>query len=107
MNTQILCSVDNSHCIELIMNRDECYFTILDIEHNKYKTFAILLKEMMEIMYKNNINKIILNIVNDEVKLFEKKDIIENDDEYTTISINTEDFINEITNVHFENMMRL
>lgn len=93
-------SIDNKHQVEItIIDDDICWFNICKIDFESFKTFLILLKDVMTYLKKNNVIYIKQNIFEEDIVYFKKSSIINLDEKCYIATTNIIDFIDEIVNV--------
>jgi hypothetical protein len=88
-------SIDNNHCIEISIIEDTCYFNIVRLIPEFYKTFLILLKKVIEYMSNNKIKYIKQYIVEEDKELFKKSIFLEKNN-ILVVKTDIENFIEEI-----------
>ena len=97
-------SIDKYHKINTTIIDNFCYFTIVNLDLENYKTLLLLLKDIISYLYLKNVKFIKQSIVQNDVQFFKKSTInYTNDTNDTNDTINLvwittkiEDFIEEI-----------
>ena len=94
-------SIDKYHEINTTIIDNFCYFTIVKLDLENYKTLLLLLKDIILYLYLKNVKFIKQFIVQNDIPFFKKSTI--NDTDKTDdkinpvwITTNIEDFIEEI-----------
>lgn len=76
-------SLDSSQEIHIKICKENAYFWIEKFNHESYKLFLMLLKDIIEFLKNKNISYIKLFVSNQEVSLFENyEEIIQFENEY-------------------------
>lgn len=95
---KIFNSIDNKHQIETNIIENICWFNINKLEFESFKTFLILLKDVMIHMKNNNVMCIHQYISEEDILYFKKSSILNLDENVYMAITNINDFIDEITN---------
>lgn len=96
---RIFDSIDNKHQIEINIIDNISWFNINKLDFETFKTFLILLKDVIIYMKKNKVN-CIKQYIMEEDAIFFKKSLIDNlDNNNLIVSTNIDDFVDEIINV--------
>lgn len=69
-NSIIFKSIDEEHQINIEINEKVAWFEIIKIEYEQYKTFLLLLKDIVTFISSKNIEYIKQYISSDDVKFF-------------------------------------
>lgn len=96
---KIFNSVDSKHQIETNIIENVLWFNINKLDFESFKTFLILLKDVMIYMKNNNIMYIHQYIMEEDTIYFKKSSIVNLDEKTYMATTNIVDFIDEITNV--------
>jgi hypothetical protein len=96
---KIFNSIDNKHEIELKIISEIVWFNINKSDFEYYKTFLILLKDVLIYLSKNNIKYIKQYIFEEDLNYFTKSSFIQSNDNEYVVSTNIVDFLSEIINV--------
>jgi hypothetical protein len=96
MNDYDIESFDNKHKIKLQINNDCAIFSIINLEFEFYKSFLILLKDIIHDLNSKNIKNIIQYINNDDCVNFNKSDIIKIDDNTSMVVTNINIFAEQM-----------
>lgn len=97
--TKIFNSVDNKHQIEINIIEDISWFNIKYIDFESFKTFLLLLKDIIIYMKTNNVKYIKQYITEEDSCYFKKSSIINLDENVYMVTTNITDFIDEIVTV--------
>ena len=89
-------SIDNKHKIKLQINENNAIFTIINLEFEFYKSFLILLKDIIHDLNSKNVKNIIQYINNDDCINFKKSDIITIDDNTSMVITNINIFAEQM-----------
>ena len=91
-------SIDKYHEINTTIIDNFCYFTIVKLDLENYKTLLLLLKDIILFLYLKNVKFIKQSIVQNDVQFFKKSTINYTNDKINPVWITTkiEDFIEEI-----------
>ncbi len=92
-------SIDNKHQIETNIIEDISWFNINKLDFESFKTFLLLLKDVITYMKNNNIKYIKQYIMEEDINYFKKSSIINLDKNTYMTTTNITDFIDEIVNV--------
>ena len=92
-------SIDNKHQIKINIIDDVCWFNINKFDFEYYKTFLLVLKDVLIYLRKNNVIYIKQYISEEDTKYFTKSTIVNIDRDQYTITTNINDFVDEIINV--------
>ena len=92
-------SIDNKHQIETNIIEDISWFNINKLDFESFKTFLLLLKDVITYMKNNNIKYIKQYIMEEDINYFKKSSIINLDENTYMTTTNITDFIDEIVNV--------
>ena len=96
---KIFNSVDSKHQIETNIIENVSWFNINKLDFESFKTFLILLKDVMVYMKNNNIMYIRQYIIEEDTLYFKKSSIVNLDENTYTATTNIADFIDEIVNL--------
>lgn len=96
---KIFNSIDNKHQIEANIIENISWFNINKLDFESFKTFLILLKDVIVYMKNNNIMYIRQYIMEEDILYFKKSSIVNLDENTYMVTTNIIDFIDEITNV--------
>lgn len=96
---KIFNSIDNKHQIETNIIENVSWFNINKLDFESFKTFLILLKDIMVYMKNNNVIYIRQYIMEEDTLYFKKSSIVNLDENTYMVTTNIVDFIDEITNV--------
>jgi hypothetical protein len=88
-------SIDRCHQINLNIIDDTAYFTIETLNHEKCKTFLLLLQTSIDFMIKNNVKFIKQHIMEEDVSEFKKSEIISENGVFV-VKTKIEDFLFEL-----------
>lgn len=92
-------SIDNKHQIETYIIENISWFNINKLDFESFKTFLILLKDVMMYMKNNNVIYIRQYIMEEDTIYFKKSSVVNLDENTYVVTTNIVDFIDEITNV--------
>lgn len=98
-HNKIFNSIDKKHQIKINIIEDISWFTIDKIDFESFKTFLLLLKDVMVFMKQNNIKYIKQYIMEEDTFYFKQSEIINLDENIYSVTTNINDFIDEITSV--------
>lgn len=96
---KIFNSIDNKHQIQTNIIEDVSWFNIGKLDFESFKTFLILLKDVMVYMKNNNVKFIRQYILEEDTTYFKKSSIVNLDENVYVATTNITDFIDEIVNV--------
>lgn len=96
---KIFDSVDKKHQIEINIIDDISWFNINNFDFEYYKTFLLMLKDILIFLKKKNITHIKQYIYKNDCEYFKNSLIINLDDDKYIVSTNLENFLDEIINV--------
>lgn len=96
MNEFDMESIDNKHKIKLQINGNNAIFTIIRFEFEFYKSFLMLLKDIIHDLNSKNIKNIIQYINNDDCVNFNKSEIIKIDNDICMIVTNINIFAEQM-----------
>ena len=96
---KIFDSIDNKHQIEINIIENISWFNINKLDFETFKTFLILLKDVMIYMKKNNIIYIKQYIMEEDTVYFKKSSITNLDNNTYIVNTNINDFVDEIISV--------
>ena len=96
---KIFNSIDNKHQIEINTIEDISWFNICKLDFESFKTFLILLKDVMTFMKNNNVKFIRQYIIEEDIIYFKKSSIVNLDKNMYMVTTKIDDFIDEIINV--------
>ena len=89
-------SIDNKHQIEINIIENISWFNINKLDFESFKTFLLLLKDIMTYLKNNNIKYIKQYIEEKDTEYFKKSSIINLDKNYYMVTTYIDDFIDEI-----------
>lgn len=72
-------SIDKEHLFNISIIEDTAYFTLHNINPQKYKTFLLLLKNAFDYMVNNNIKYVKQQINHEDRESFKRSSFIEED----------------------------
>ena len=101
MPTKIFNSICNNHSVMInLINASECYYDLLKYTPEEYKSFMLLIKEIIEYLQLNKIKYIFYSIPKNLYQ--ESFKTIENNETEDEILIKTSlnEFINQIIQIH-------
>jgi len=91
-------SIDDKHQIEISLLENIAWFNINKLNYESYKTFVLLLKDIISFLSKNNVTNIKQYVYKTDLKYFNNSShICINDDKYI-INTYITDFLPEIIN---------
>lgn len=93
---KIFYSIDNKHQVEIKIIDDVSWFNINKLENESYKTFLLLVKNIIEYLSQNNVKYIKQYVYSNDLINFKKSSHIELNDELYIISTNIIDFFSEL-----------
>jgi len=96
---KIFNSIDIKHQIETTIIDNICWFNINKFDFEYYKTFLLTLKDVLIYLKKNNIIYIKQYIHEEDIKFFNKSEIIELTENKYIVTTNINNFVDEIINV--------
>ena len=96
---KIFNSIDNNHQIEINIIDDISWFNINKLNFESFKTFLLLLKDVMIYMKNNNIKYIKQYLTEEDINYFKKSSIINLDENRYIVTSNINDFVDEIISV--------
>ena len=96
---KIFNSVDNKHQIETHIIENISWFNINKLDFEIFKTFLILLKDVMMYMKNNNVLYIRQYITEEDTMYFKKSSVVNLDENTYVVTTNIADFIDEIIEV--------
>lgn len=99
ISNKIFNSPDTKHQIQIDIIYDISWFNINKFDFEFYKTFLLLLRDVLLFMYKNNIRYIKQYINEEDKQYFKKSSIVEINKDLLVVSTNITDFLDEIINV--------
>ena len=91
-------SYDESHLIIIKKEKDEFWFSIEKIDYEKYKTFLLLLKDVIEYLNDNNVKIINQYVYKNDIEFFQNSNKFEINDNIYKISTNIDNFVSSIYN---------
>ncbi len=92
-------SVDNDHIINTYLLCNTAWIEIININFDNYKTFALLIKKIMEYFISNEIYYVCQNICENDTEYFTNSEIIKQENKIiakTPIEYFIEDIINAL-----------
>lgn len=92
-------SIDKKHQIDIKLIDDIAWFNIIKLDYENYKTFLILLKQVMEYLNSNNIKFIKQYIYEEDLKYFKKSSYLDIGNNQYIISTDIIHFLSELMNV--------
>ncbi len=93
---KIFNSIDKKHEIEINIIENICWFNINKFEYEYYKTFLLMLKDIILFLKNNNVNFIKQYINENDCEYFKNSSIINLDENTNIVSTNIDNFIDEI-----------
>jgi hypothetical protein len=96
---KIFNSIDYKHQIIMTIIDNTSWFNINIIDLEFYKTFLLLLKEVLIFLKNKNIVYIKQYVYEEDIEYFKKSSIVNIDMNIYVVTTNIIDFISEITNV--------
>ena len=96
---KIFNSIDLKHQIKISLIDDVAWFNINKIEYDSFKTFLLLLKDVLTFMSKNDIKYIKQYVEVNDLELFKYSKLFEYSEYIYTISNKINDFMPEIISV--------
>ena len=96
---KIFNSIDLKHQIKISLIDDVAWFNINKIEYDSFKTFLLLLKDVITFMSKNGIKYIKQCVEINDLELFKYSTWFESSEDIYTINTKIEDFMPEIINI--------
>ena len=96
---KIFTSLDKKHQLEVSIIDNIAWFNIINIEYEFYKTFLDLLKDIIKIFNKNNVEYIKQYISSGDIQYFKYSEYIQIDNDCYIITTKIVDFPNEIFEV--------
>lgn len=96
---KIFNSIDNNHQISINIITDVAWFNINKLNFESFKTFLILLKDVLIYMKKNNVKYIKQYVNEEDMHFFKKSSIFDMDNNVYSITTKIDDFVDEIVNV--------
>jgi len=97
-NTKLFNSIDNHHQIEITTIDDISWFNINKLDYPNYKTFLILLKDVIKYLSDNEIKFIKQYIRDEDLDYFKNSSYLDIGDNKYVITTNIINFLPEITN---------
>ncbi len=89
-------SIDKKHEIQVDIIENICWFNINKFEFEYYKTFLLMLKDIILFLKNNNVNFIKQYINENDCEYFKNSSIINLDENTNIVSTNIDNFIDEI-----------
>lgn len=96
---KIFNSIDKKHQIKINIIEHISWFNINKIDFESFKTFLLLIKDVIVFMKQNNIKYIKQYIIEEDTFYFKKSEIINLDENIYVATTNINDFIDEITSL--------
>lgn len=92
-------SIDNKHQIDIKIIDDIAWFNINKLDYENYKTFLLLIKNIMSFLNEQKINIIKQYINGEDLKFFEKSSYVDIGNDQYIISTEITHFLSELVNV--------
>lgn len=92
-------SIDNKHQIDITIICEIAWFNIIKLDFESFKTFLILLKDVMIYIKDNKCEYIKQYINKNDVEYFKKSSKVELDNDIYSITTKIDNFLDEIINV--------
>lgn len=98
-NYKLFNSIDNKHQIETNVIENTSWFNINFMDFESFKTFLILLKDILIYMKNNNVGYIKQYVREEDIVYFKKSSIINLDEDIYMATTKIEDFTDEIVSL--------
>jgi len=96
---KIFNSVDKNHQIEVSVVGNTCWFNINKFEFEYYKTFLLMLKDVLVFLKNNNVIYIKQYIYEDDCEYFKNSSVVNIYKDKYIVTTNIDNFIDEIISV--------
>ncbi len=96
---KIFNSIDFKHQIEISIIDNISWFSIKKINYESYKTFLLLLKEMMEYLGANNIVYVRHYVYEEDLEYLKNSSYVEINESQYVVTTNITHFLSEIISV--------